>query len=110
VNSPSVTNVIDRGKPRPVPRPNHPLHRGLRVPSLGDQPPQGNPGHGGSRALGLTERSAEPASALHRVAYREHGSDQIQQRAAKIVLGDQYHRAVIQADVINGSAGSRAVR
>jgi len=54
----------------------------------------------------LAQRSA---SVLYRVAYCQHGSDQIQQRAAKIVFGDQYLRAVIQADVVDGSAGSRAV-
>jgi hypothetical protein len=35
------------------------------------------------------------ASVLHRVAYRQHGSDQIQQRAAEVVLGNQHYRAVI---------------
>ena len=50
------------------------------------------------------------ASVLYSVAYRQHGSDQIQQWAAKIVFGDQYLCAVIQGDVVDRSAGSRVVR
>jgi hypothetical protein len=48
-------------------------------------------------------------SALGRVAHCQHGSDQVQQRPGKVMLGD-HGGIVIHADVVDGGAGDRPVR
>ena len=47
---------------------------------------------------------------LYLLTHRQHSSDQVQQQAAKVVLGHQHLPVAIQADVVDRGTGDRPVR